>query len=165
MPMPADNPLHLADLFDLLFTGSASDREALGGRTACGVIQIISYSRVWWGVWVFLALATGRGSVLAQGSTMPAVPFTAPVFVTNESFIIRRFELRVNDVVVIDTVVGTPQNATSAVLFDSVRVAPGHHRLLLVDHYRKQQFRFRVTARPGPLFILNRPGIPEGSIS
>ena len=102
---------------------------------------------------LFLALSTCRATALPQRATLPQPSLTAQVFVTNESFITRRLELRVNDVVVLDTVVGPPLNATGAVLLDSVRFAPGDHRLLLVDHYRKQQFRLRLTARPGPLCI------------
>ena len=54
---------------------------------------------------LFLALSTCRATALPQRATLPQPSLTAQVFVTNESFVTRRLELRVNDVVVLDTVV------------------------------------------------------------
>ena len=84
-----------------------------------------------------------------------AGPEALPVFigVTNESVLTRRFELWVNDVVVIDTVVGRPFDLTGRVLATTVRLAPGQHELTLVDHQRNQRFHARLTARPGEMCI------------
>lgn len=83
--------------------------------------------------------------------TQPALPVF--VGVTNESELTRRVELRINNVVVIDTVVAEPLNVTGRVLAHTIRLAPGTYELILVDHLSKRQFGARLDARPGPMCI------------
>jgi hypothetical protein len=59
----------------------------------------------------------------------------------------------VNGVLALDTVVGRPLDLTGRVLFDTVRLTPGDYQLVLVDHYRQQQFTARLHAQPGPMCI------------
>ena len=100
--------------------------------------------------------------VAILGCTTPRVAREAttvqralPVFVgvTNESAVTRRLELRVNNVVVVDTVVGRPRDMTGRVLADTIRLGPGTHDLVLVDHLSNRQFRARLTVQPGPMCI------------
>jgi hypothetical protein len=101
----------------------------------------------------FVALAGRRGGILARTSPVSPAPLAVPVFVTNESALTRRLELRVDDVVVLDTVVGRPLDVTARVLLDTVRLAPGKHRLVLMDHHRNQQFTTQLDARTGAMCI------------
>jgi hypothetical protein len=89
----------------------------------------------------------------ASETAPPPAALPVFVFVTNESGLPRRFELRVNDVVVLDTVVARPLDLTGRVLLDTVRLAPGNQQLVLVDHYRNRRITARLTVRPGPLCI------------
>ena len=100
-------------------------------------------------------LAISESAVDAQvdSSRVLARALPVPVFVTNESGVSRRIALRVNNVVVMDTTVGQPLNLTGRVLLDSVRLGPGEHELVLVDHLRAQRFVARLTVRPGGLCI------------
>jgi hypothetical protein len=103
---------------------------------------------------VYLAMLLGCGSHsppndLPASSTVLAVP----VFVTNESMLTRRFELLVNGVVVLDTVVARPLDLTGRVLLETVRLVPGDHQLVLVDHHQNRRFTTRLTARPGGMCI------------
>ena len=70
------------------------------------------------------------------------------IAVTNESGPTRRFELRVNGVVVKDTVVGRPRDLTGMVMNDYIRLVPGRYELVLIDHLRQQQFKARLSVKP-----------------
>ena len=84
----------------------------------------------------------------------PDAPLPALVFVTNESGLTRRVELRVNGVVAVYKVVGRPRDLTGLVSQDTVRLVPGEYRLVLVDHYGGQEFTAWLDVRPGPMCIL-----------
>jgi hypothetical protein len=94
------------------------------------------------------------GCAAGPARTSPP-PEAVAVFlaVTNESGLQRRIELVVNDVVVLDTVVGRPLDLTGRVLADTLRVRPGQHDLLLIDHLHRKQYRARLVTAPGEMFI------------
>lgn len=99
-----------------------------------------------------IALSTG---CVAGSATLPPLPTALPVFlaVTNESGVQRRIELLVNDVVVLDTVVGRPINLTGRVLADTVRLGAGKHDIRFVDHLHKKVHRSQLVTKPGEMFI------------
>jgi hypothetical protein len=98
------------------------------------------------------------GCATGSSATHRAVPEALPVLVavTNESGVQRRIELLVNNVVVVDTVVGRPINLTGKVLADTLRLMPGGHDLLLIDHLTQKRFTARLEARPGEMYIAIR---------
>ena len=100
-------------------------------------------------------LALETCAVFPQSGTPPSKAATLPVFVgvTNESAITRRFQLRVDNVVAIDTVVGRPLDLTGRVLATTVQLAPGRHELVLIDSHRNQQFGAQLTVRAGEMCI------------
>ena len=90
---------------------------------------------------------------VARDSPVPQPALPVFVGVTNESAVTRRLELRVDNVVVVDTVVGQPVNATGRVFADTIRLAAGTHDLILVDHRRNRQYSARLKVQPGPVCI------------
>jgi len=99
-------------------------------------------------------LATASPSHPQSGQSRPAAAALAvPVFVTNESGVTRRFELRVDSTLAIDRVVGGPEDLTGRVMLDTLRLLPGAHELILIDHLRNQRYVTRLLVRPGALCI------------
>lgn len=122
-------------------TNHALHRHMSAGRRAVGVT----------GALVAVVACSGTRGTAREATEAVALPVV--VGVTNESFVTRRFELRIGDLVVLDTVVAQPANVTGLVLADTVRVASGRHELVLTDHHLGQKFTARLTARPGPMCI------------
>jgi hypothetical protein len=101
-----------------------------------------------------VAVDACRVNSSTRSSPSPNAPLPALVFVTNESGLTRRVDLRVNGAVAMDRVVGRPHDLTGLVSQDTVRLVPGEYRLVLVDHYSGQQFTTWLDVRPGPMCIL-----------
>ena len=113
----------------------------------------MSFFRTAVALFCFATLMDCRPHAASNDFRAPSMALAVPVFVTNESMLTRRLELRVNGVVVIDTVVARPLDLTGRVLLDTVRLAPGYHELELVDHHQNRRFRTRLNARPGGMCI------------
>jgi hypothetical protein len=105
-------------------------------------------SRLLFAVCYFAMLEACIGGSPTHGSRLPA-----RVCVTNESGLTRRFQLRVNGVVAIDTVVGRSLDVTGRVLHDTIWLAAGEQQLVLVDYHSRQQFTAQLNARPGEMSI------------
>lgn len=98
--------------------------------------------------WVTLCLAVSNGcaaGVSRANQSLDALP--VQIAVTNESGVPRRFALRVNGVVVKDTVVGRPRDLTGMVMNDYIRLVPGRYELVLIDYLRQQQFTAHLSVK------------------
>ncbi len=98
-----------------------------------------------------LCLTAVTGCAAASAASGPNyAPDALPVqiAVTNESVLPRRFELRVNGVVVKDTIVGRPRDLTGMVMNDYIRLVPGRYDLVLIDYSRQQQLKARLSVKP-----------------
>ena len=109
------------------------------------------------GVAAFLVAMLGCANTSKSAQPGPA-PESLPVaiVVTNESFLYRRIELRIDNAVVLDTIVGMPSTIHAQALTDTIRVAAGEHEVTLLDHHTNRRFSAILNTRPGEMTILIR---------
>jgi hypothetical protein len=95
----------------------------------------------------------GCGARTLGSGSSESVALPLQIAVTNESGVTRRFELLVNGVVVLDTIVARPRDLTGRVLSGTVWIAPGDYDMVLIDHYRHERFKTRLVSKPTSMFV------------
>jgi hypothetical protein len=98
---------------------------------------------------VILCLTVLNGCAAASRANRAPDALPVQIAVTNESEPPRRFELRVNGVVVKDTVVGRPRDLTGMVMNDYILLVPGRYDLVLIDYLHQEQFKAHLSVKPG----------------